>query len=100
MSNEPVRLTFPNGTQLYTMGDCWSVVTCQLFDTEDEALDWYDREEAGAARPEGIEGEPVLFASKYGSGEWERQDDILCWASEDAKLITRGPMFANENESR
>lgn len=76
MSNDPVRLTFPDGTQLFTMGDSWSVRMDRLFDTAEEAQEMYNNDYEGYVNttPEEIsiaekDEEQVLVETTYGSSD-------------------------------
>ena len=112
MSNDLVRVTFPDGRQLYTVGDNSDVQLMRLYETEDEAWAVYradktevfppvystvKRGEYEAARATEVR---VRMETRYGSRDYSYRpmQAYWCFASYEARIITKGPHTMSPEE--
>lgn len=103
MSNDVVRLTFSDGTQLFTVGDGWSVQSDRLHATPEEARSAYDNSENDPLyyslvpekdKEEAVrDEEQVIIETTYGSRDhsFREMSAFECKASKTKRLITFGP---------
>lgn len=108
MSNDLVRVTFPDGTQLYTYGDSWSIRCTRLFDTEAEVTNHYNErwisvppievDEETLAEEDSVK---VLIETTYGSKDRSYHEMLTyhCRASKKYKIITYGPSYDDPDGS-
>lgn len=107
MSNNPVRVTFPDGQVLYGVGDCSELVSRRLYSTRDEAWAAYCDDsiylpiassyyEAAQVVTEVDKGAvPVRLETTYGSRDysWQPMHAQNARASASARLITQLPSY-------
>lgn len=115
MSNDPVRLTFSDGTELFTMGNGGDVTSLRLWNTEEEAVTAYSTMK-DAVRERGVKDPIVLQYYAYvteeerklactdaevveieihrNGAEWKEMFKPFCKASKTHKLIVYGPSYS------
>jgi hypothetical protein len=104
MSNSISKVVFPDGTELFGVGDCSVFAMDELFVTceeawsayvalkEDRGGDIYDSRINSAQET----AEPVECWTTYGSGDWVEMFHQNATASKLARLIVRHPRHHEE----